>query len=121
MDNNFTPPFRHTLVKSNYFEVFSFIFAIASLFSCTLIYTAYLFAGLSILFALLSRGAQMNFSPRAKKSIILSICGIVLTTVLFVSSFLFLLEEYGSLEGILRAGSDMMGLDFEEEFGTLFQ
>ena len=123
-----TPPLRRVIIKPNYFELFSFGFAIASLISCTVIYTAYLFAGLAILFAglailfaLLSRGAQMKFSPKAKKSILIGICGIVLATVIFVGSFLYLLEEYGSLEGILRAGSEMMDLDFEKEFGHLFE
>ena len=131
MDNNFnpyitpqeggTPPLRRVITKPNYFELFSFAFAIASLISCTIIYTAYIFGGLAILFALLSRGAQMKFSPRAKISLLLGISGIVLATILFTVSFLFLLHEYGSLEGILRAGSEMMGIDFEEEFGILFQ
>ena len=63
----------------------------------------------------------MKFSPKAKKSILLGVVGIILATVLFVGSFLYLLQEYGSLEGILRAGSEMMGIDFEKEFGYLFQ
>lgn len=116
-----TPSFRRIVIKPNYFELFSFGFAIASLLSCTVIYTAYMFAGLAILFALLSRGAQMKFSPRAKKSILIGVGGIILATVLFVASFLYLWEQYGSLEGILRAGSEMMGIDFEKEFGSLFQ
>ena len=111
--------------KPNYFEIFAFGFAIASIFSCTIFYTAiymaYPFAGLAILFALLSRGAQMKMSSKAKWSVIIGIVSIVLTTVLLVVSYAYLLEEYGSLEGILRAGSEMMGLDFEEEFGSLFQ
>ncbi|MBQ8518145.1 MAG: hypothetical protein IJ455_00895 [Agathobacter sp.] len=119
--NNDAPQFRRVILKPNYFELFALGFALASLFSCTIIYTAYLFAGLAILFAMLSRGAQMKFSPRAKKSIFIGICGIILATVIFVASFLFLLEEYGSIEGILRAGSEMMGIDFEEEFGILFE
>ena len=118
---NGTPPLRRVNIKPNYFELFAFGFAIASIISCTVIYTAYLFGGLAILFALLSRGAQMKFSPKAKKSILLGICGIVLSTVIFVAAFLFLLEEYGSIEGILRAGSETMGIDFEKEFGYLFQ
>ena len=107
--------------KPNYFEIFSFAFAIASIISCTVIYTAYLFAGFAILFALLSRGPQMKLSLKAKRSILIGICGIVLATVLFVVSFLYLLQEYGSLEGILRAGSEMIGVDFETEFGNLFE
>ena len=107
--------------KPNYFEYFAFAFAIASFVSCTVIYTAYIFGGLAILFALLSRGAQMQFSPRAKKSIIMGVCGIILATVIFVAFFLYLLEEFGSIEGILREGSDMLGIDFEKEFGYLFE
>lgn len=131
MDNNFNPyntpsgagnqtQFK-MMTKPNYFELFAFGFSIASLFSCTVFYTAYMFAGLAIMFALLSRGAQMKFSPKAKWSIIIGVAAIVLSTVLFIASFLFLLEEYGSIEGILREGSEMMGIDFEEEFGELFQ
>lgn len=118
---NGTPPLRRVIVKPNFFETFAFGFAIASLFSCTIIYIAYPLAGLAILFAVLSRGAQMKFSPKAKKSILLGICGIILSTVIFVVAFLFLLEEYGSIEVILRAGSETMGIDFEKEFGYLFQ
>ena len=108
-------------LKPNYFELFSLGFAIGSIFSCTVIYAAYLLAGLAILFAVLSRGPQMKFSPRAKWSIIIGVCGIVLSTVLFIATFLFLLEQYGSIEGILREGSQMMGIDFEKEFGYLFE
>ena len=107
--------------KTNYFEIFAFTFAVASIISCTVIYTAYLFGGLAILFALLSRGAQKKLSPKAKKSTLIGVGGIILSTIIFVASFLFLLKEYGSIEGILRAGSEMIGIDFEEEFGNLFK
>ena len=107
--------------KTNYFETFAFAFAIASIVSSTIIYVAYPLGGLAILFALLSRGPQMKFSSKAKKALFIGIAGIVLATVIFVTSFLFLLKEYGSLEGILRAGSEMLGIDFEKEFGSLFQ
>ena len=106
--------------RPNYFELFAFGFAIASIFCCTIFYMAYLFAGLAILFALLSRGAQMQFSPRAKKALLIGIGGIILTTVISIATYLYLLDLYGSLEGILRAGCEQMGLDFETEFGVLF-
>lgn len=123
MEQNFNPYTNPstTRIKPNLFDMVAFGAALASIFSCSVIYMAYLFAGFAILFALLSRGAQMQFSPRAKKALLIGVGGIVLSTVLFVGSFLFLLEEYGSIEGILRAGSEMMGIDFEKEFGILFQ
>ena len=132
MEQNFNPytnptesgtpnRYQRALVKPNYFEFFAHAFAVASLFSCMVIYVSYAFAGLAILFALFSRGAEMKFRPRAKRALIFAITALIAATVLFVGSFLFLLEEYGSLEGILRAGSEMMGLDFETEFGYLFE
>lgn len=131
MNQNFNPyigpsdnePIKklRTNVKPNYFEQIALIFAMASFLCCTIIYAAYFFAGLAILFALLSRGAQMQFSPKAKKSILLGVCGIILATIVFIASFLYLLEMYGSIEGILREGSDMLGIDFEKEFGYLFE
>ena len=113
--------YQRIIVRPNYFEFFAHVFAVASLLSCTVIYVAYIFAGLAILFALLSRGSQMKFSPRAKRALIFAAAAIIVATVLFVGSFLFLLEEYGSIEGILREGSEMIGLDFEKEFGYLFE
>ena len=106
---------------ANYFELFSLGLALGSIFVSSIIYLSYALGCLSILFALLSRGAQMKFSPRAKKAILISVGAMVLSTILFVGSLLFLLQEYGSLEGILRAGSEMLGIDFEQEFGILFQ
>ena len=117
---NDIPPLQHNTIKPNYFEIFAFIFAIGSLISTTIIYMSYACAGLSILFALLSRGAQMNFSSRAKLSIFLSVGSIVASTFLFVMSFLYLLQEYGSLEGILRESCETLGIDFEKEFGNFF-
>ena len=127
--NPYTPPsefggqnyFQKKTIKPNIFEFVAFGLAIASILSCTVIYTAYLFGGLSILFALLSRGAQMNFSHKSKLSLVMGIGGIVLSTILFAVTLWILLKEYGSFEGILREGSNMLGIDFEEEFGILFQ
>ena len=118
---NGSPSLRGLISKSNYFEMFALVFAIASLISTTIIYISYLCAGLSILFALLSRGAQMQFSTRAKRSIFLSIGGIAISTYLFTISFMYLLQEYGNIEGILRESCEILGIDFETEFGIFFQ
>ncbi len=42
------------------------------------------------------------------------ILGIVLTAVIYISAFAFTLHEYGSLEGILKAYSDMTGIDYNQ-------
>lgn len=119
MEQNFTP--HSSTIRPNFFEQLAFILAISSLFSSTFIYLSYLLGGLAVLFALLSRGGRMKLSRKSKLSIFIGILGIVFSTLLFVGSFLILLREYGSLEGILRASSEMMGLNFEQEFGYLFE
>lgn len=76
---------------------------------------------MAILFALLSRGGQMKMSSKAKLGLILGICAIVLSTVITIAAIYIVLEEFGSFENILRNYCDMYGLDFEQEFGILFE
>ena len=127
--NPYTPPtnsgsnrnYRINKPKTNYFEIAAFTCGIASLLCGTVIYIAYFFGGLAILFALLSRGEEYYFTHKAKISLFMGVGGLLISTVIFGVTFVILLEEYGSLEGILRAGSEMLGIDFETEFGSLFQ
>ena len=107
--------------KPNSFEFVGLSLSIASILSSGTFYFSFIFGGLAILFALLSRGDKMQFSPRAKWSIIFAIIGIILAIVLFVVGLHMLLEEYGNIENILRYYSEISGVDFEEEFGILFE
>ena len=117
--NNFQPQRRP--IKRNGFETAAIILAVGALFSCTLIYGAYILGALAILFALLSRGAQMKLSTNAKIALIVGIFAIVLSTVLTIAGFYFAIEMFGSIENALREYCEMYGLDFEKEFGILFE
>ena len=108
-------------VKQNIFEAMSMTFAIAALVSCTCFYGSYILGALAILFALLSRGGQMKMSSKAKLGLIVGIAAIILSTLLTVASLYIVLQEYGSFENYFREYSEMMGLDFEESFGPLFE
>lgn len=112
---------EYRIMKRNGFESAAIILAVGALFSCTLIYGAYILGALAILFALLSRGAQMKLSTNAKIALILGIFAIVLSTVLTIAGFYFAIEMYGSIENALREYCEMYGLDFEKEFGILFE
>lgn len=112
---------EYRIMKRNGFERAAIILAVGALFSCTLIYGAYILGALAILFALLSRGAQMKLSTNAKIALILGIFAIVLSTVLTIAGFYFAIEMYGSIENALREYCEMYGLDFEKEFGILFE
>lgn len=116
---NFQQPPK--IIKVNMFEAASIVCAIGAIVSCTCFYGAYILGALAILFALLSRGGQMKMSSKAKLGLILGIIAIVFTTVVTIGSYFIAIEEYGSIENALREYCNMYGLDFEEEFGILFE
>lgn len=103
------------------FETAAFTLGIISVFSSSIIYVAYICGALAILFALLSRGDRMHFSSHSRLGLIFGVGAIILSTVLFVYSLYTILQEYGSIENYLREYSTMLGIDFEEEFGYLFE
>ncbi len=119
---NFNQPLppNSRVIRLNMFEAASMVLAIGALISCTCFYGAYIMGALAILFALLSRGGQMKMSSKAKFGLIIGILAIVLTTVLTIASVYIAIEEFGSIENALREYSQMYGLDFEQEFGPLF-
>ena len=118
------PSWKQTRVRArkpvNYFEVAAWYCGIASIFTCLSIYGPFVLGALAILFALLSRGGQMNMSPKAKQAILMAIAGMILTVIIFIAAWKFALEEYGSIEGVVRAFCDMYGYDFEELYGDIF-
>lgn len=110
----------HRIQSVNFFEMAAWASGIAGILSCMTVYGAYILGALAIIFALLSRGGQMHMSTKAKRGLMLGILAIVLTTILFIVAFHFALQEFGSIEGIMREFCDMYGYDFEEMFGDMF-
>lgn len=108
------------LPAANYFELAAWACGIGSIFSCLTFYGPFILGSLAILFALLSRGGQMTMSKKAKQGLFFGIAAMILTIVIFVASFQFALEEYGSIEGIVREFCEMNGYDFEELYGDIF-
>ena len=125
--NDFNPyrPYGQSPVRQvrpiNLFETAAWAVGIASVLSCLTFYGAYILGSLAILFALLSRGGQMQMSTKAKRGMLLGIAAILLTTIIFTVSFIIALDQFGSIEGILREFCNMYGYDFEEMFGELFR
>lgn len=123
--NDYNPyeqqPFKSYPQKPvNFFETASWVLAIIAVLCCTCFYASYIFGALAIVFALLSRGGQMKLSPRAKLGLILGIAAIVLTTVVTIGAVYITIQEYGSIENVLREYCNMYGLDFEELYGDMF-
>lgn len=116
---NFQP--QPKIIKLNLFDAASMFLAIGAVLSCAFFYGAYIMGALAILFALLSRGEQMKLSSKAKFGLIVGIVAIILTTVMTIGAVYIAIEEFGSIENALREYCQMFGLDFEQEFGPLFE
>ena len=105
----------------NTFETAALVLGIIAAISFLSLYGAIICGALAIIMASLSRGKKMEYGSRAKIGMILGIASIVLAVLLYAFAFYILLQEYGSIEGILREACEMMGYDFEALYRDLFQ
>lgn len=110
----------YTSKGSQRMQIAAMILGIISIASCTCLYLAIPCGALAVILGVLSRGGQMKFENKAQIGIFLGLIGLGFTIVLFTSSFLYSLREYGSIEGILRAYAEMNGMDYEEMMQQLY-
>lgn len=100
--------------KTNRFETASLVLSIGAVLCCSSFYIAYILGALAILFALLSRGGGMKFAAKAKAGIILGIGSIILSTVITAGALYLAIEEYGSVNNILREYAETYDIDLSE-------
>lgn len=110
-------PSRH----SERMAIASFTLGLIALLSCTCLYLSIPCGALSIIFATLSRGGNMQYSSKAQIGLILGISALVVTAVIYGVSFAMALGEYGSIEGILKAYADLSGIDYNDLIRQLYQ
>ena len=99
---------------SDRMELASLTLGIVAVISCACLYLSIPCGALAVIFANLSRGGRMQYGGRAQIGMILGIIAVAFTIVLYGVSVAWAFYQYGSLEGIMRAYSDMMGMDYEE-------
>lgn len=110
--------------RSNHSErmaIASMTLGIIALIGCTCLYLSIPCGALAIIFATLSRGGQMRYSGKAQMGLILGASAIILTVLVYAGSFALMLMQYGSIDGILKAYSDMSGLDYNDLIRQLYQ
>lgn len=101
-------------------EIASLTLGIIAVSSCLCLYLSIPCGALAVILANLSRGGQMQYGSKAQVGLILGIIGLAFTIVIYGSSFAIALHEYGSIEGILKAYSEMSGMDYEELMQQLY-
>ena len=100
--------------RSHGMETVALVLALISISTCTCIYLSIPLGALAVMFALLSKGGETALNSKSKLALCLGIAGMVLTALLYTFSFLTLLREYGSLQGIVDAYTQMTGIDYNE-------
>lgn len=114
----------HTPYRSNHSErmaITSMTLGMIALISCTCLYLSIPCGALAIIFATLSRGGQMRYSGKAQIGLIFGAAAIILTIIVYAASFGLALAQYGSIDGILKAYSDMVGIDYNDLIQQLYQ
>lgn len=106
--------------RNNSFITLSLISGITAIVSALSIFFPFIFGGLGILFALLSKGNDVQMTGRAKAGLATSILGMVISAFILIASCIIVfsnpegrdlfLEEYN------RAYEQQYGTSFEEDF-----
>lgn len=104
----------HFNKRSHSMEVASLVLGIIAIAACSCIYISIVCGALSVLFAILSKGGSTSMSSLAVAGFCTGLIAIILTSIVYVVSFMVVLNEYGSIDAILKAYTDMTGLDYNE-------
>ena len=96
--------------RSARMEAASLILGSIALLSCTCLYLAVPCGALAVIFATLSRGGMMSYTSKAQIGMILGIMALVAAIGLYASVLGYAIHQYGSIDGFLKAYSDMLHL-----------
>lgn len=108
------PHYGYVPARNNNFVLLSLIMGILSLCTCALIIPPFIFGGLAILFALLSRGKDTNFPKQSLAGIATGALGLILAVCLGAFSIYTLMTnpEYHQL--LNDTSKQMYGITFDE-------
>lgn len=93
---------------SRQMESASLVLGLVAVMGCTCLYLAIPCGALAVILASLSRGGAMDYGQRAQVGLVLGAVGLALTAIVYGVSFGIAYYQFGSIEGILEAYSDMM-------------
>lgn len=120
MDDMNNPVYK-TNKRNLAFEASALALGMISIATCACLYSSLICGALAIIFAVLSKGGEGTMSQRARLAMWIGIAGLALTIIMYAFAFYSAISQYGSIENILRAYSDMTGQDFEALFPELAQ
>lgn len=93
----------------------SMILGIIAVITSGCIYLAFVCGALSIIFAFLSKGGSYRIPAQGKAGLALGVAGLLLTICIYTAAFLFLLKQYGGMEGLIQEYMELYHADTIEE------
>lgn len=106
--------------RSGRMEFYALTLGIIALVGFCFVYPPLICGSLAIVFALLSRGGESTFAPKARAGLILGILALSLIVLVCVGTITYILVCYGSfdnmliqMEDVLRPMYESMGINFD--------
>lgn len=93
----------------------SMILGIVAVFTSGCIYLAVVCGALGMIFAFLSKGGGERIPPQGKAGLALSSIGLALTITIYLVAFLFMMQQYGGIDGLLQEYLKLYHVDTMEE------
>lgn len=103
--------------RSNVFVVLSLIMGILSICSSAFIFVAVVAAGMSILFAILSKGRDLKMQFLSKIGIITSVAGVLFSVIITAAMFFIVFGNEENREQFITMYNEM----YEEMYGESFE
>jgi hypothetical protein len=107
--NNNTPPINNQVNNNNYgnnqpngMATAALVLGILAIVSICCVYGSYIFGGIAITLGLLSRGNNKKLSSNALIGTILSIVGMVISTIIIVITCITIFSRYSSVDDFLN-------------------
>ena len=97
---------------SNGLAAAALICSILSIVSVCCLYGAFIFGGLAIIFALLSRGKRKKATGAARTALFLGTAGLLISLVITIGSFITVSRQYGGFDKFLERYTYTLEHDF---------
>lgn len=101
------------------FLIASVVCAVLALASSCVIFASMFFAGLSIVFAVLSKGGDVRLSMTGKTAVIVSAASLIFSVFLTVWSVVTVMSDPEMRQSFYEQYEEMTGISLEEEIGQL--
>ncbi len=107
-------------IKPNIFMMLSLMMGVLAFTSCTFIFTAMIAGGLSILFAILSKGNHPKMHFMARSGIIASIAAMILSVIITSATVYMVFHSPQYREMLNTTYESMYGMTFDEALEEIY-